>query len=280
MADPCTRSELRLWDVASHRPFGGPLQGHTGAITSLAYSPDGKTLASGSKDSTIMLWDIAGRRTLMGHASAVESLAFSPDGRRLASGSCVGRDCVRGEIRLWDVALGQQIGTSLIGHQKSVGSLAFSPDGKTLASSGLDGTLLFWDLTTRKRSLPLRLATGHGNDSIGIALAFSKDGTTLAASLADKTVFWDVASGRQVSELDAAGGIGAFFSSDGQTLVVASDLAIMLWDLRLERWKELACQIVTENLSQADWNQYVGASLPYNRTCPNLPADEDVLPPH
>ena len=72
----------------------------------------------------------------------------------------------------------------------------------------------------------------------------------------------------------------AYERTADQALVVAGNLVVTIWDLRLERWKGLACQIVTENLSQADWNQYVGASLPYNRTCSNLPADEEVLPPH
>ena len=119
------------------------LTGHTNGVYSVAFSPAGGTLASGSGDNTIRLWDsVAGehQRTLTGHTDTVYSVAFSPDGRTLASGS---RD---NTIRLWDSVMGEHQRT-LTGHTHLVYSVAFNPDGRTLASGSADGTTLLWELT-------------------------------------------------------------------------------------------------------------------------------------
>jgi WD40 repeat protein len=110
----------------------------------VAFSGNGKILASGGTDDTIRLWDVATHRQigspLTGHADWVRSVAFSPDGKTLASGSA------DGTVRLWDVATRRQIGDPLSADTSQVYSVAFSPDGKTLASGSADGTVRLWSV--------------------------------------------------------------------------------------------------------------------------------------
>jgi len=116
------------------------LKGHADAVYSVAFSPDGKTLASGSGDHTVELSEARtgqGLATLKGHDGFVTSVAFSPDGKTLASGSD------DNTVKLWDAQTGQELAT-LKGHDDYVGSVAFSPDGKTLASGSRDKTVKLW----------------------------------------------------------------------------------------------------------------------------------------
>jgi hypothetical protein len=163
------------------------LTGHSYYVYSVAFSADGKTLASGSWDNTIILWDVETRQPigqpLSGHSNVVFSVAFSPDGKTLASGSG------DNTIILWDVETRQPIGQPLRGHSDDVNSVAFSADGKTLASGSGDNTIILWDVETRQPiGQPL---SGHSN--VVFSVAFSPDGKTLASGSWDVSIIlWDV----------------------------------------------------------------------------------------
>jgi RNA polymerase sigma factor (sigma-70 family) len=233
---------IQLWDVTTGKEVR-LLVGPKDTVLSLAFSPDGKTLAAGAEryDATLRLWDVTTgeeRFALKGHGGELRSVAFSPDGQTVATGS------MDKTIRLWDVATGKEQ-RRLTGHRADVMAVAFSPDGKLLASGSFDRTLRLWDPATGQQ-LRLFEEDEAGNASTltsssrfrinrGVtAVAFSPDGKTLAAAGRDHTLhLFDVAGGGEVrpirGQFDAVDTLA--FSPDGNRIwTMAGDRNLRAWE--------------------------------------------------
>ncbi|CAD8104437.1 unnamed protein product [Paramecium primaurelia] len=258
----CNWKQLKINDLYQ-------IDGHTKAVWSVCFSPDANTLASGSGDNSIRLWDVkTGKQNarLDGHTKTIYSVCFSPYGNTLASGS------EDNSIRLWDVKTGQQK-ARLDGHTHYVNSVCFSPDGNALASGSSDGSIRLWDVKTGKQKAQLdvntntiysvcfspdgnTLASGSTDNSIHLwdvktaqykakldghtsnvySVCFSPNGTTLASGSADNSIrLWDVKTGQQIDKLDGHTSWvqSICFSSDGNTLGSGGgDLSVRLWDVK------------------------------------------------
>ena len=221
--------------------LANPLTGPGGAVGSVVFSPDGHTLAAGSADDKIWLWNIANPQSpirighpVTGPGGAVGSVAFSPDGHTLAAGSADDK------IWLWNIANPQSpipIGHPLTGPAGAVLSVAFSPDGHTLAAGSADNNVWLWNIARPGQSASIgQPLTGPGNAVSQVA--FSPDGRTLAAGSADDEIWlWNIANPQSPARIGRLTGPGGYvesvaFSPDGRTLAAGSDdRKIWLWNI-------------------------------------------------
>jgi len=231
---------VRLWSVQPHTtvssaPFDSKpdvrvLQGHTNWVWSLAFSPEGDILASGSDDGNLRLWDVSAGQSihvLDDHAHHIFDLAISADGQQLVSASQV--------VRLWNLH-GQSLKT-LRGCTSGFRSLSLSPDGQTLADRGQDGTIHLWHL--QSDDTPLLPAKALHIAPIAISsLSFSPDGQTVATNGEDGSIFvWDMKTEQinQWSGHDAPVWV-VLFNPKGQTLASSShDQTVRLWDVQTQQ---------------------------------------------
>jgi WD40 repeat protein/serine/threonine protein kinase len=255
LATTCKDKVVRIWDTATWRERFA-LRGHGGALVlGVAFSPDGRRLASGSvrywddsQDSEVIIWDLETQepiQTLRGMAGGTRSVAFSPDGRRLATGAEA--DPI---IRVWDVATGREALT-LRGHQDAVLSLAFSRDGNRLFSASGDQTVRVWDGTPTPQRARTELQVLRGHEGRVNSLAFTQDGRRLVSGGTDRTVrLWDVRTGRELRTLIRGPSpvYAVAISPDGASLATGSYCAgegppqrpeLRVWDART--WQERLC---------------------------------------
>jgi WD40 repeat protein/serine/threonine protein kinase len=274
--------EVKVWDAQTGRELL-TLKGHTAAVVSMAFSPDGTRLASSSSWPTgtgirnqpqpggVKVWNAqTGQEllTLKGHRGFVDSVAFSPDGKRLAT---LSRD---NTVKVWDAQTGQETLTLKVRHLSISGSVAFSPDGKRLASSsnggvgpivGSPGEVKVWDAQTGEELLTLkghigpqitsvvfspdgkRLASGTGEIRL-TRVVFSPDGKRLAGAvgglvgpgpgrgpgpgITGDLKVWDAQTGQELLTLFKGGGFhdGLAFSPDGHWLATDVNGRVTIWD--------------------------------------------------
>ena len=198
------------------------LKGHTNSV---AYSPDGKRIVSGSSDKTLKVWDAATGQdllTLKGHTNSVTSVCSSPDGRRIVSASA------DKTVKVWAARSGRELFT-LKGHTLAVGSVAYSPDGKRIVSGSGDKTVKVWDAQTGQDLLTLEGHTGSVS-----SVAFSPGSRRIVSGSSDKTLkVWDAATGQDLLTLRSHVGHvhSVAYSPDGKRIVSASaDRTLKVWD--------------------------------------------------
>jgi WD40 repeat protein len=309
--EACKQGEILLWNPDTPQIVPQPLAGHSGSVSMLAFSPNGKFLAS-SDGNNIILWNVENpqiRRALApGHqykegaknnliAYQVGSIAFSPDSQILVSSGCGKIEqrtfgefqtevCSQGEIRLWNVANLQSVGEPLKAHKDQIRSVAFiPPDGKILASAAgqYDGTIKLWQILAQ----PPVEQTLEGEIVNTRKIVFSPDGKTLASatSAGDSddhyVMLWDVAK-REILGNPLAGHVGLIqdiaFSPDGRILASGgSDGRLLFWDTNLDSWRAGACGIANRNMTRKEWKRYFQEQS-YRKTCPNLPEPPEEEP--
>ncbi|MEA5562183.1 hypothetical protein [Planktothrix agardhii] len=218
------------------------LTGHSNSVNSVAISPDGQILVSGSDDKTIKIWQLSTGeelRILTGHSESVNSVAISPDGQTLLSGS---RD---NTIKIWRLSTGEELRTLTV-HSDSVNFVAISPDGQILVSSShtvvsdiYDNTIKIWQLSTGRE---LRTLTCCWDSNPIDSVAISPDGQTLVSGSDREIMIWDLSSGQKLRTLTGAGSINSLaISPDGQILASSdtvvhfmggsNDNTIKIWQL-------------------------------------------------
>jgi WD40 repeat protein len=281
-----------LWDLTvPARPVRrGTLAGHAGAVSAVAFAPDGHTALTGGRDGTAILYDVTERdspRTLgyltipderdpdmVPDRDIVSAVAFSPDGYTALIGN------FNRTAALWDVRDSTRpvLLATLSGHTGAVSAVALAPDYRTALTASFDATARLWDVHDNP-TRPALLATLAPDAGPVSAAAFSPDGSTAITGSHDgTTILWDVTDPRHPSRLltlaGHAGPVTAVAaSSDGRTVLTAgADQTVVMWDVSqardvLAHPLAYACAIAKGGLDPQEWQRYV-TGLPYRDTCP------------
>ena len=253
------KKTVQLWDTKNHTKLA-TLEGHTSWVISLAFSDDGKTVASGDAGKVIKLWDVhtgRERATLKGHKNTINALTFAPDGPP-PYGGCLVSGSADGTIRFWNPKTGKEITTFTAGHTEWVKAVAFSENGAILASAAFNGTVDIWSLRTRQE---LTTFTA-GQCDVAIAVALSSDATRFACQGSDGLIVfnsdgfgasssardfgtiqvWEIGTGEEIlgpwqngaNTLDMSTGMEPLtFSPDNKILAVRERQGIRAWDVNI-----------------------------------------------
>jgi WD40 repeat protein/DNA-binding SARP family transcriptional activator len=264
-----------LFDVAAAARVGRPLHPPYGPlyapgrqsrdINGIAFSPDGRLLATAGNDGSMVLWDLGrrapiGRRLRPGGGDLVTAVAVSPDGRMVASG------VDGGTVILTRVPDGKELYELTATDLSGPISLAFSPDGKTLAVATIDGRTRLWEPRTGMPRGPAWAAI----DGAGVGTSFSPDSSVLAISGSQgTTALWDVRFRKRIGALltgPPSSGMAAF-DPTGHTLATAfQDGTVLLWDVDPASWLKRACAVAGRRLTPQEWQEFL-PGRPYQPSC-------------
>ena len=259
-----------LWPPRSLKLF----LGHSGAVNSVAFSPNGSQMVSGSDDMTIRIWEVDSNKQtcapLLGHEGSVQSIAFSSDNKRIASGS------TDGTIRVWD-ASSRQVIDVLRGHSGTVESVAFSPDGRKIVSGSSDTTVQIWDLES-KRSVQ----TLSGHEDTVQSVAYFPNATHVVLGSEDKTIkIWEIDSKDHFTiGAHDEGVFSVSVSSDGERMASVSQSHFVVWDLVQRKiFRKMYCQDLTSIAISPDGTQVLTGSCENIAQLRNLSSLEKLALP-